>query len=55
LPCVLSLIGDTGNPTRACGVRWTIEGGIVYDSTELLADVRESVAAQKQAEATGGP
>jgi len=41
----------TGKATRLGGVRWTIKDGIVYDAKQLLADVREMVAAQKRSEA----
>lgn len=34
---------------RVGGVRWTIKDGIVYDAQKLLAEVRDSVAAEKRA------
>jgi hypothetical protein len=37
----------TGQPTRVGGVRYTIKDGIVYDTKQLLADVRAMVARQK--------
>ena len=39
---------ETGMAERVGGVLWTIKDGIVYDAKELLADVREMVAAQKR-------
>ena len=38
---------ETGEPMRTNGIRYTIKDGIVYDAEQLLADVREMVAAQK--------
>ena len=38
---------ETGLPERTNGIRYTIKDGIVYDAEQLLADVREMVAAQK--------
>jgi imidazolonepropionase-like amidohydrolase len=35
------------------GIRYTIKDGIVFDAKQLLADVRELVAAQKAREASG--
>ena len=39
---------ETGVAERVGGVLWTIKDGIAYDAKELLADVREMVAAQKR-------
>jgi len=39
---------ETGKVERVGGVRWTIKDGIVYDATELLADVARMVAKQKR-------
>ena len=39
---------DTGMAERVGGILWTIKDGIVYDAKQLLADVREMVAAQKR-------
>ena len=39
---------ETGQPERTRGIRYTIKDGIVYDAEQLLADVREMVAAQKR-------
>ena len=47
----LVLDDETGKPTRVGGVRWTVKDGIVYDAKQLLSDVREMVAQQKQSEA----
>jgi len=44
---------STDKPGRTGGVRFTIKGGVVYDARLLLADVREMVAAAKQARKDG--
>lgn len=38
---------ETGLPERTFGIRYTIKDGIVYDTKQLLADVRQMVARQK--------
>ena len=44
-------LNDTTNSTEwSRGLRYTIKGGVVYDVGELLADVREIVAASKEVE-----
>lgn len=43
----LRLNDETGQPERTTGIVYTIKDGIVYDSKQLLADVRRMVAAQK--------
>lgn len=40
-------LGDDGRPRRVGGVRYTIKGGLVFDASALLADVRRKVAAEK--------
>ncbi|MGW8375111.1 amidohydrolase family protein [Streptomyces sp. ODS28] len=37
-----------GTLTRAGGVAQTVKGGVVFDAAELRADVRESVAAERE-------
>jgi len=39
---------ETGLPERVGSVRYTITDGIVYDTRQLLADVAEMVAEQKE-------
>jgi cytosine/adenosine deaminase-related metal-dependent hydrolase len=41
-------LGDDNMPTRVGGVNYTLKDGIVYDTRELLADVRKMVAEAKQ-------
>lgn len=41
----------TGKMERSKGILYTIKDGIVYDAKQLLADVRNMVAAEKQKEA----
>jgi len=38
---------ETGQPERTVGIRYTTKAGIVYDTRQLLADVRAMVAEQK--------
>ena len=40
-------VDDNNTPIRVGGVKYTIKDGIVYDAKQLLADVREMVAAAK--------
>ncbi len=44
---------STAQVERIKALRYTIKDGIVYDSQKLLADVREMVAREKEAEAAG--
>ncbi len=39
---------QTDVPERVGGIRWTIKDGIVYDTHQLLADVREMVRQEKE-------
>ncbi len=50
----LKLDEATGEVGRTEGIVWTIKDGIVYDTKQLLADVREMVAEQKRERATEG-
>ncbi len=43
-------VGDDNRPQRVGGVRWTIKDGILYDTKELLADVRRIVSEAKHTE-----
>lgn len=45
-------LGDDGTLARVGGVRWTIQGGALYDGEALRAELRAEVAAAKAAEAT---
>jgi len=45
-------LGDDDKPQRVGGVKYTIKDGIVYDATELLADVRALVQSAKNATKT---
>ena len=45
----LRLNDDTGEVERVGGIRYTIKDGIVYDTPEMLRDIREMVSAQKRA------
>ena len=45
-------LGDDDKPERVGGVKYTIKDGIVYDATELLADVRALVQSAKNAAKT---
>ena len=38
---------DTQRIERVGGIRYTIKDGIIYDATQLLADVAEMVEAQR--------
>jgi len=38
---------ETGEVGRTEGIRYTVKDGIVYDATQLLADVRRMVAEAK--------
>jgi hypothetical protein len=49
----LRLNGATGQAERIKALRYTIKDGIVYDAQQLLADVRDMVAREKEAEAAG--
>ena len=42
----------TGEAEQTGGVDWTIKDGIIYDARQLLADVRDMVAAEEAREAT---
>jgi imidazolonepropionase-like amidohydrolase len=41
-------LSEDNEPVRVGGVRYTVKDGIVYDARQLLADVREIVAAARQ-------
>ena len=47
----LRLNDDTGRAEWRRALRHTIRAGLVFDAAELLADVRDMVAAQKELEA----
>jgi hypothetical protein len=47
----MRLSDETGQIERVGGISWTIKDGIIYDAKELLADVREMVAKEKETEA----
>jgi hypothetical protein len=50
----MRLNGATGQTERIKALRYTIKDGIVYDAQQLLADVRDMVAREKEAEAAAG-
>lgn len=49
------LDAETGEVERTTGIVWTIKDGIVYDTKQLLADVRRMVDAQKKSRAKSRP
>ena len=48
-------VDENNKPVRVGGVRYTIKDGIVFDSRELLADVRALVMTARQSAGTGIP
>jgi hypothetical protein len=48
-------VDENNTPVRVGGVRYTIKDGIVFDSRELLADVRALVLTARQSAGTGIP
>jgi len=51
----MKLNDETGQVERVGGVNYVIKDGIVYDATELLADVRDIVARAKEQQAQQAP
>ena len=46
---------ETGQVERVKALRYTIKDGIIFDAQALLADVRNMVAGEKEAEARTNP